>query len=315
MSANVRSAVRLASVFTLGLLGVACDQPDPKCSIQRGAFAATYTLLSGSGDCSMLKGEILNIGVYSPAGKSNAPADPNRVVVGIQPQSLVDHLAGAAEHMVEPNPADLGYALGEFAKSTPDGKDFCTVPSFQAPSRVRLPEVPEVPDACGPIPAQPAVDVAYEWSDLRVYTTAGAYGTQFAAKLKYTQGSCTAEYAVSAVYPVVSCVATPPDSEQSPATGDDAGALSDAFVPQGLDASSDIDAAEPLADGGEELADAAEGDAECPPEEPGEPEAPPVADDSLCQPAPGSTINPDFATRCDPDLLLCVLSKEPPSLR
>jgi len=318
MSANVRYAVGVLPVLTLSLLAAGCDQPSPKCGIQRGQFAATYTLVSGNGDCSTLKGEVLNIGVYSPAGASNAPPDPNRVIVGVQPQSLADYLGGAAG-VAEPNPEDRGYALGEFSSSKPNDADFCVVPSFSNPARVRLPEIPEQTEMCTTTPAQPALDVTYEWSDLRVYATAGAYGTQFAARLRYKNGDCVAEYAVTAVYPVISCMAMPPESDGSPATGDDGGAPigagPDAFVPQGLDASADMDAAGSQADA-EILDDPASDDATCPAPDEAD-NTPPMVDDALCTPAAtaGLGLNPDFATRCDPDLMLCVLSKEPPSLR
>ncbi|MBI5542895.1 MAG: hypothetical protein HY901_03330 [Deltaproteobacteria bacterium] len=39
----------------------------------------------------------------------------------------------------------------------------------------------------------------------------------------------------------------------------------------------------------------------------------PVADDSLC--GPGSGMNPDFPVHCDPDVGLCVLDSDPPTLR
>jgi hypothetical protein len=52
------------------------------------------------------------------------------------------------------------------------------------------------------------------------------------------------------------------------------------------------------------------------------PPGPMVPSQDLCSPyanpdaglATGSGINPDYAVVCDPNLLLCVLAKEPPSL-
>jgi hypothetical protein len=71
---------------------------------------------------------------------------------------------------------------------------------------------------------------------------------------------------------------------------------------------------------GSDDADAELADGECaPPEPPGPPPPAPLPDDTACLPAPkqaiGSGLNRAFAVHCDPVLLLCVLSGEPPSLR
>ena len=103
---------------------------------------------------------------------------------------------------------------------------------------------------------QPATSVKYEWSNVRVYDTAAATGTQFTADLAYTQDGCTAQYHVFAVYPAVSCDAgdgTPNEALCSSEANPDAGM------------------------------------------------------------ATGSGISPDVPITCDPDLLLCVLTKEPPA--
>jgi len=320
MSAKMRSAVALCSAGTLGLLALGCDQPTPKCTVQRGPYAATYTLVgevSGVGDCGSLKGEVLNVAAYGvPTSKSDPQPDPARAVIGVQPQFLTDILGNAAGSMVEPHPEDNGVSTGEFAKTEPGKDDFCVAPTLST-AHVRLQTVPEHTDMCVTTPEQPAVDVSYTFSNVRVYTTTSAYATQLAADLTYTKDGCTANYHVVAVYPAVDCTAVQASTEP-PATGDDAGVAPDAFVPQGMDASSDVDAAQSEDDAGKVPDD----DAACPPEET-DPGPAPVGDESLCLPfadpamgrATASGLNPDFAIRCDPDLLLCVLSKEPPSLR
>jgi hypothetical protein len=52
---------------------------------------------------------------------------------------------------------------------------------------------------------QPALDVRYEWSDVKLYTTAAALGTQLSATLRYSVNDCTAEYDVRAVWPATDC--------------------------------------------------------------------------------------------------------------
>ena len=51
---------------------------------------------------------------------------------------------------------------------------------------------------CPPLPAEPAVSIRYEFSNVRVYTTASAIGTQLSADLTYTKDGCTATYRVAA---------------------------------------------------------------------------------------------------------------------
>jgi hypothetical protein len=135
-------------------------------------------------------------------------------------------------------------------------------------------------------PAQPPLDIKYEFSNVQVYVSASDYGTQLAADLTYTHDGCSAKYRVRAVYPAVPCGVS---ADPGGTADDDAGAP-------------------------EEEAD----DAQCPPQpETGEQ----LPDDSLCAALPdyasgsymGSGLNPDVAVSCDPTLLLCVLQHEPPA--
>jgi hypothetical protein len=85
----------------------------------------------------------------------------------------------------------------------------------------------------------------------------------------------------------------------------------------GLDAGLDGSLMRPASEAGSE--DAGSGDACAAPE----PEPAVVVDETLCAAVEdpdrghsiGSGINLDFAVQCDPELLLCVLSSAPPSLR
>lgn len=270
-------AVRLLSalsVLSLGAMG--CDQPAPKCGVARGMFAATYTLVSGEGECAMLHGDLLGVQAYNArTSASDDRPDYDKTSVAIQPQALTD-LLGASAGLADPNEDDLPYALGRFAHSSPKSS-YCDVPELSV-ARLRLPEIAEQEvDACTTLPVQPAVDISYEWSNVRVLVTPANYGTRFEADLTYTNGDCTATYKVAAIYPVVSCDAAPVPEEP------------EATDPEETDE-------EPMC--------------------PAEPEpVTPIPDDGLCAAVPdvaaghpiGSGISPDFAVRCDPDLLLCVL--------
>ena len=285
---NARSSAYL-SVAALVL--AACEQPAPECNVAHGPFWAKYTLVSGEGDCAMLTGEELDVQSYYAQRSARDPRpDYTKVSMAIAPSSINAALANAAG-LAEPDAADTPYALGRFAGNKAGDDGFCRV-SELAVARLRLPEVPEhALDECITAPAAPAYDVSYTFSNVRVYYTPAAIGTQFAADLTYTQGDCTARYEVSAVYPMVSCAAL----------GGDAG-VPDAAAPTGPTGMDEEDASAAEGDGS--------ADASCPPAEPAP--GPTVADDALCE---GAGINPDFALTCDPVAQMCVLKKEPPSLK
>jgi hypothetical protein len=269
-----RGAVRAA--LLCAALGAACSQPEPVCSVARGTFAATYELVEGEGDCALLTGELLGVQAYNQQqSSSNTRPNYRDSSIAIQPQSITD-LLGASAGLVEPNTADTPYALGDFAGAEPSG-DYCTAPTLST-SRLRLPVVPEQEiDACTTAPEQPAVDVAYEFANVRVINTARNYGTKLEADLTYTNGGCVAKYKVRAVYPAVACdAAVYPEPSSEPIATDDNG---DPICPAAPD-----------------------------PVEP-------VPSDDLCSPVAipergviaGSGISGDFAVQCDPVLLHCVL--------
>lgn len=58
----------------------------------------------------------------------------------------------------------------------------------------------------------PAADLAYEWSNLSVYVTAAAVGTQFSADLKLTLNGSTCQFKAIGMWPAVDCGVHDPDS-------------------------------------------------------------------------------------------------------
>lgn len=317
-----------------------CEQPRPKCTIARGPFAASYELLDETSNCATVPGDLLWVETYvQPRSPSDPRPDYDRTSLSIQPNTVTGLLSAEG---AQPHVDDTPYALGTFAAARPDGQDFCSVPVLST-ARVRLPASTPT-DMCAE--QTPAVDLSYEFTNLRVYVTPGAYGTQFSADLTYTADGCVARYRVRAVYPAVSCDGSEMlgDPSHDPANPSEAGMpdvppgnpndaaimdRSDAgLTPLGMDAS-----VEPFGDAGTSEKDAATlepsdgevlgaGDAACPPPAE-EPAHEPVVNEALCSPFPdpalglytGSGINVDFAVRCDPELLFCVLRKDPPSLR
>jgi len=315
---NARNVIRIvlgaAGAAILGFGALSCsDQPRVRCAAARGNFAATYRLVSGSGPCAGLKGDILAVQTYNPA---NADRTPNwdQASMAIQPQAMTSLVqTGSGAMVTDPNAEDLPYALGSFSTSQPGADDFCTVPTLSV-ARIRLPEIAACMDGMTPT-GQPATDVTYTWSNVRVYVTAAANGTELAASLKVEQDGCTAEYAVEGLYPAISCLVpppmAPPPDMPPPNPCADAGAGSADADDAGTDGSAGDDAMAVTA------SDAAATEPEA--------QAPmlPMLDETLCSaeadPAHGrplgSGISPDVVTRCDPDLQLCVLAKAPPALK
>ncbi|HEY6877335.1 MAG TPA: hypothetical protein VI299_04915 [Polyangiales bacterium] len=308
----------MTSLFALGAGIAACNQPAPKCGLARGMWSARYTLVPGSkvgeGDCDTLVGDILQTQSYTQKKKDSPYPDPNHIQIGIQPYTLSSALERAGCSEVANGDGLFPYSLGSFAKSEPGSDDFCTVPTL-TPARVVLPEQGSCqPDMCQPpLPVEPAADYTYEWSNVRVYVTASANGTQFAADLKYTKDGCSAQYKVTALFSVVDCAsypnATPPASEDA---GTEDGGLDDADGGVGeMDAAIDSDAE--VSDDAATSEDTGTTPSDCPAPEATPDQGAPVPDDSLC--AQDTTINPEFMVQCDPQLLRCVLSSDPPSLR
>lgn len=280
---------RKVVVIGLGLvhgLG-ACEQPEPRCNVAHGSFWAKYTLVEGdSGACSMLTGEQLDVqSYYAPRSATDKRPDFEKVSIAIQPMTITAALGNAAG-IEEPNADDKAYSMGLIGTARPGSDGFCRADKLSV-ARLRLPAVAEHPvDECTTAPEAPAYDIKYEFSRVRVYYTPSAIGTQFEADLTYTQDDCVAKYRVAAVFPMVSCAATPAVDAGMPAA--DAGAV----------------------DAGEVDASAADGGVVCPPPPPPGPD--PSPDDSLCE---NAGINPDFALSCDPATMMCVLAKAAPSLK
>ncbi|TPV93394.1 MAG: hypothetical protein B7733_20830 [Myxococcales bacterium FL481] len=56
-----------------------------------------------------------------------------------------------------------------------------------------------------PFPGQEPIQMEVEWSDMTIYATPDAQGTQFEAKMKVTINDCVATYDAVGLYPVVGC--------------------------------------------------------------------------------------------------------------
>jgi hypothetical protein len=340
------AAASSIAVTALALCSSSCsDQPKVRCAA-RGQYAAKYTLVSGSGDCSMLAGDLLGVGTYNG---SNGDGTPNwdDATIAIQPYALAGLTGGAKPSMA----GDSLFASGHFSTAAPNDQNFCEVPTLSA-AEVHVAAVagattdPMTGTVTCPSPAE---DVKYEWSNVRVVVSAAVLGTELAADLKYTANGCTATYRVWAVSPAVTCAlppATPPPPTTDDAGTDDATPTSDATAVgdasdasdagRASDAGARVDASmgsassDAAADGGaggdaaSASPDASTTDGGLPPvcTEPPPATPAPSLDPTLCSPVAdlsknrplGSGLNPDLfpdGITCDTATTFCVLTRDP----
>ncbi|MGK3966075.1 hypothetical protein WMF38_18070 [Sorangium sp. So ce118] len=200
---------------SLGLLAIvglvaSCEQRRVTCTAAHGAFAAKYTLKPGSkqgeGACDTLKGEIIGLEKYNPRQAENPQRpDLTKAHLAIRTSGIAFTAVGA---QVEPAAVALD-SIGEFASVDPDEYDVCNVPSFTE-AKLSLPAYEEPPPADAPEDTPPtqhqAVEISYEWSNLRIYVTAAYPGTQIVGDLTYTENGCSASYSVVGLYPAVECL-------------------------------------------------------------------------------------------------------------
>jgi hypothetical protein len=123
---------------------------------------------------------------------------------------------GQCGHIVpDPDTSHALYALGSFSSQYPDASDLCTVTGLSAARTVL---------SSGPTPsaAFPTSDVENTWSNVKVYVTAAAQGTQFSGDVTYTVNGCSATYHAVGVWPAHSCttpVLDPTDPQQKTILG------------------------------------------------------------------------------------------------
>ena len=215
--------MRTKTIFLASALALttSCEQPEITCRVAPGGFAVKYSLTSGSGVCSELKGETVGMHGYSPPGADpQVGPDLSTKQVALRAERLGDlyYLAAAAEEILDTpvlDPAATLSSVGTFASTAPDGEGFCTAPAA-SPARQNLPLIPERadpddPDGAAMLPEEPAHDITYTWTNVKVHVTAQEAGTTMSANLEYTENGCTATYSVVGLYPSVSCEKTAAD--------------------------------------------------------------------------------------------------------
>jgi hypothetical protein len=208
---------------------VACSQAPVQCQAAHSGlglgFAAKYYPVGTPGAACAIKGDEIGFETYHPPGGGEDGKQPDFSIpsrVAVKTTAMGNLIASKAKkgskdpdglnlenadgtHVLAKNPA---YSLGTFATVEPV-EDFCAVadpkPAVQSFPRVEaVPPDPMDPEDMGS-PEEAALAVKYEWTDLKVYVTAAAQGTQFSGRLKYTENACSAEYNVAGVWPPVHC--------------------------------------------------------------------------------------------------------------
>ncbi len=316
-SALVGAGALLAGVFGLASTWSAtgCSQPPIDCRSARGDFAVQFTKIEGT--CGDFTAGVVGLQSYYPL--KDGKQDYSRVLLAMQSEVLGGLLQASQSYGPDfVDTKNKAYGLGEFTSIEPtDG--VCTVPTLSV-SEQNIPEVPgegsggaaatggggsggasgsggaggaggagggtggagggatgsggagggasgaggameECPSPPEePFPGAPATDIKIEWSNVKVYVTTEAPGTQFVADMKYSEDidgeTCSATYRLIGIWPWVDC---------GTYEYDDCGNLVSAT---------------------------------------------PNEDACHLDPAnapPGSVvINPEFKTKCDPNLLICV---------
>lgn len=227
-----------ASLVALGWLGLGslllvapaqgCSQPRPDCRAARGDFAVKYTLVSGNCAAPLTAG-FVGLQSYNPRAASCSSPEtckPDYEIISLSiQQDVLGNLLINSQDFSDPSvPVDYvdhvnkPYGSGLFSSIEPDDDNICNVPSF-SPAEQNIVEIVDPADPATII--QPASDVKNDWSNLKVFVTAGAPGTIFTVDLSYSETidgvSCAATYKVKGVWPPVDC------QNYDPETGDPLG--------------------------------------------------------------------------------------------
>jgi hypothetical protein len=200
-----------AAVLTSSASIVACSQSTTQCSAgnaDSASFAVKYYGKTTPAPACAVPGDIIGFGTYHPAGGGDDKLQPDFSVpagVAFQMESMgtlvADEEGGGA---TDPTATHKPYSLGVFATLEPDTNGFCAVntPSVAEKSYAAVPDDPATPDADESLPA---ASLKAEWSNVKIYVTAAAQGTQFSGHLKQTKDACVAEYDVAGVWPAIPC--------------------------------------------------------------------------------------------------------------
>jgi len=188
----------MKTIFNISVAVVGClaacvgSEPPIQCTVQNGGFAATYKLVDGTGSCAQKVGETVGMAVFHPAiqGPHGVTQDYDKNTIALQTDTL-GYLNGQ-------DPAHVIYSLGDYT-TNPDANGVCLASNVSKAEQ-------HVPADATATPPTSAIDISYEWSNVRVLVVPSAPGSEMVADLAYTEGTCTAHYKVVGVWPAVYCM-------------------------------------------------------------------------------------------------------------
>ena len=199
-----------AAVLTSSASIVACSQSTTQCSAgnaDAASFAVKYYGKTSPAPACAVPGDVIGFGTFHQPGGGDDKKQPDFSTpagVALQLESmgtLVSDEEGAG--ILDPKAEHKPYSLGVFATLEPDSAGFCAV-NAPAAAEKDYPAVPDDP-ATMEDESVPAASLKAEWSNVKIYVTAAAQGTQFSGHLKQTKDSCVAEYDVAGVWPAIPC--------------------------------------------------------------------------------------------------------------
>lgn len=204
-----RIVTALAVLGTVSLIpGCNFDQPSAGCIVQDAsvyAWQAKYILKeSSSPACGTLKGDVLGVWKYSDPNATGNTATK----LGIRARSAVGTVTYADSDGKNKTVNSVTLANSKAATNLsgtmaeePDAQGLCRADGFNTTTISKL----EIKKLDGTV-ALPARTLTYTYKEIDVYSKPSAPGTQLAGSLTYTDGACTAEYEVWALWPQTPCV-------------------------------------------------------------------------------------------------------------
>lgn len=213
------------------------------------AFAVRYVPKDGNPNgCPVMTGEVVGMHTYHPESTEQPGIrDFSKTTIALRTHSMGE-LYFMVEDLVSPEAAraegQKPNALGAFTAQEPDDADFCHLEEI---SEARLAfagaTVPlgvacttnEECEAAAPgatcetfgtparqecAAAYPATELAYRWSNVQVYVTAAAPGSQFEADVEIEIDGCTAAYRAVGMWPAVDCGVRDPETGEVTGTDD-----------------------------------------------------------------------------------------------
>jgi hypothetical protein len=245
-----RIATAVAVFGAAGVIsGCELKQPEAGCIVQDAsvyAWQASYipkTEADAAKSCGQLKGEQLGVWKFSNPDATEAQIASNTgSSLAIRPRRLASLTRMAYTYPTGETDASGNVVIDPVTKKPktktvtvtrvpqekwadatassttlpemPDAEGFCKATGF-AQAAINVEAVANEKDATKV--EFPAASRAYQFGDVEVYSHPSAPGTQLRGTLTYTEGGCTAEYNVLALWPSVPCDAKAEDKPENAA--------------------------------------------------------------------------------------------------